>query len=188
MLKTNTFAKPSGFLVLALFVCLYMIGSGAAAEQEQNFFPLIDGGFIDLAEWKGRPYLVVNSASMCAFTRQYAGLQSLYDRYRNDGFKELAVPSGDFKQELDTDAEIKNLCELNYGIDMPMSTLLSVKVHNAHPFYQHLKANTGFAPRWNFNKVLIGPDGAVVGTWGDTTSPSSRLITSAIEMQLLQNK
>ena len=74
-----------------------MIGNVTNAEHEQTVFPSTDGGVIDLAEWKGQPYLGVNTGSICTFTRKFAGLQKLYDRCRDNGFKVLAVPSDDFK-------------------------------------------------------------------------------------------
>lgn len=184
MLTHNKFTKLNRLLFLALFLGSFIICDASNAEQKQTVFTSIDGGFIDLAEWKGEPYLVVNTASRCAFTKQYAGLQELYDRYRENGFKVLAVPSDDFNQELDTDAEVKDFCELNYGVDMPMTTLQAVKGANSHQFYQNLKATTGFVPSWNFNKVLIGSDGQLVNTWGETSRPLSNSIIQAIEKQL----
>jgi len=88
------------------------------------------------SDWRGKPYLIVNTASKCGFTRQYAPLQKLYDRFHDQGLQMIAVPSDDFNQELDTDQEVKAFCELTYGIDMPMSTTTSVKGNEAHPFFK----------------------------------------------------
>ena len=96
----------------------------------------------------------------------------------------FAVPSDDFNQELGSAEEIKEFCELNYGLDMPMADITRVKGSKAHPFYKSVRDETGFTPRWNFNKVLIGPDGAVVDTWGSRTKPMSPKITGAIEALL----
>ena len=188
MLIYNTLTKPNWFLFLALLFGSVIFCGALDAEQKQTVFTSIDGGSIDLAEWKGQPYLVVNTASQCAFTKQYAGLQELYDRYRENGFKVLAVPSDDFNQEMDTDAEIKDFCDLNYGIDMPMTTLQNVRGPNSHQFYRNLKATTGFVPSWNFDKVLIGSDGQMVNTWGWTSRPLSNSIIQAIEKQLFLDK
>lgn len=144
-------------------------------------FSSIDGGTLEMADWDGRPVLVVNTASQCAFTRQYEELQTLYDTYRDQGLVVLAVPSDDFNQELDSAEEVAEFCEMTYGIDMPMTDITKVKGRDAHPLYQSIKADTGFVPRWNFNKVLFAPDGKVVGTWGSRTSPTAQPITSAIE-------
>ena len=102
--------------ILAISICGY--STQAVAEIVDISFPSIYGGKIETQQWAGKPYLVVNTASMCAFTRQYATLQKLYDDYREAGFGMVAVPSDDFNQELSSDAEIKDFCELIYDIDM----------------------------------------------------------------------
>ncbi len=111
----------------------------ANAEIPYTTFESIDGGIIDTNDWRGKPYLIVNTASKCGFTRQYAPLQKLYDRFHDQGLQMIAVPSDDFNQELDTDQEVKAFCELTYGIDMPMSVTTSVKGNQAHPFFKAYK-------------------------------------------------
>ena len=147
-------------------------------------FDSIDGGSISLSDWEGRPVLVVNTASRCAFTRQYDELQALYDRYRDQGLVVLAVPSNDFRQELATDAEVAEFCEVNFGLDLPMTTITAVKGPQAHPFYKWLAQTEGFSPGWNFNKVLVAPDGSIDGTFGSPVKPLSGQITSRIEVML----
>src|SRR6056297_2399972 len=149
-------------------------------------FDNIDGGSLSLDEWQGQPVLVVNTASRCGFTRQYDGLQALYDRYRDRGLVVLAVPSDDFRQELSSEAEVKEFCEVNFGLDIPMTSITPVRGPQAHPFYASLAAETGFAPSWNFNKVLIAPDGRVAGTWGSMTKPLSGAITREVEALLAE--
>ena len=165
-----------------LGICLALAATPAAADR--FVFDSIDGGEIDLGAFAGRPVLVVNTASQCAFTPQYEGLQALYDRYRDAGLVVLAVPSDDFAQELDTEAEVKEFCEINFGLDLPMTEITHVRGSGAHPFYRWLAAEEGFAPRWNFNKVLIGPGGDVVATWGSTVGPTSARVTREIEALL----
>ena len=169
-------------LIMTINICVH--ATTAVAEISNTSFPSIYGGKIETKQWAGKPYMVVNTASMCAFTRQYTSLQKLYDSYRDAGFGIVAVPSNDFNQELSSDAEIKDFCELNYDIDMPMSETLSVKGLSAHPFFKAVKAEVGFVPSWNFNKVLIGVDGNVAGTWRSLTAPMSRSITKAVEAEL----
>jgi glutathione peroxidase len=147
-------------------------------------FASIDGGALTMDDWKGRPVLVANTASLCGFTPQYAELQALYDRYRDRGLVVLAVPSDDFRQELGSEAEVKESCELNYGLDLPMTEITHVRGPRAHPFYRWLAEEHRFAPRWNFNKVLIGPEGEFVASWGSTAKPLSREITAQIEALL----
>ncbi len=147
-------------------------------------FDSIDGGTLSLDDWRGQPVLVVNTASRCGYTGQYDELQALYDRYRDRGLVVLAVPSNDFRQELATDAEVAEFCEVNFGLDFPMTTITSVKGAAAHPFYQWLSQTEGFVPGWNFNKVLIAPDGSVAGTFGAPVKPLSGRITTQIEAML----
>lgn len=151
---------------------------------EPFVFDSIDGGQIALSDYAGRPVLVVNTASRCGFTRQYEGLQALYDRYRDRGLVVLAVPSNDFRQELSTAEAVKEFCEVNFGLDLPMTDLTHVAGPRAHPFYRWLSEAHGFEPGWNFNKVLIGPDGALVQTWGSFTRPESAEMTGRIESLL----
>lgn len=165
-------------LTFALLIAL------PAVALERFTFDNIDGGTHDSGAWAGHPVLVVNTASLCGFTYQYAGLQDLWDRYRERGLIVLAVPSDDFRQELGSNAAVKDFCTLNYDLTLPMTTITHVRGAGAHPFYAWLEKNHGFAPAWNFNKVLISPDGAVIGTWGSGTKPLSRPITRAIEALL----
>ena len=165
---------------LLLSAVLIACATLAQAAMSSFTFPSIDGGEIDLADWRGQPVLVVNTASRCGYTPQYDGLQQLYDTYRDRGLVVLAVPSNDFRQELATDEEVKDFCEVNFGLDVPMTTITSVRGDAAHPFYKWLAAETGFSPNWNFNKVLIAPDGSVAATFGSIARPMSRPVTEAI--------
>lgn len=167
--------------LLATFLAL-----PAMALDRATPFGNIDGGELRLSDWTGQPVLVVNTASRCGFTPQYDGLQALYDRYRDRGLIVLAVPSDDFRQELSSEQEVKEFCEVNFGLDIPMTTITPVRGPRAHPFYASLAAETGFSPAWNFNKVLIAPDGRVAGTWGSMTKPLSGAITREVETLLAE--
>lgn len=167
-----------------LIASLFLTASAAAAQPLTGTFPSIDGGTLDIEAWRGQPVLVVNTASRCGFTPQYDDLQALQDRYEAEGLVVLAVPSNDFRQELATDEEVKEFCEVNFNLTLPMTTITSVRGADAHPFYRQLKDVAGFTPLWNFDKVLIGPDGSVVETWRSITSPTSEKITGAIEALL----
>lgn len=147
-------------------------------------FASIDGGTIELDKWKGKPVLVVNTASLCGYSGQYDGLQALHDKFGPDGVLILAVPSDDFQQELADEAAVKEYCALKYDLTLPMTEITHVKGPDAHPFYVWVQAQTGFVPGWNFNKVLIGPDGSVVATWGAATEPEGEAIEGRIEVIL----
>ena len=115
--------------------------------------------------------LVVNTASRCGFTGQYDGLQALYDRYRDRGLTVVGVPSRSFGQELASDGEVKDFCEVNFAINFPMTGLVEVTGPNAHPFYAWAKAQ-GVAPMWNFHKILLDGEGRIAADFGALTGPS----------------
>lgn len=158
-----------------------LVAALPAVAEAGYTFTSIDGGTIDLAGYAGQPVLVVNTASRCGFTPQYDDLQALQDRYGDRGLVVLAVPSNDFNQELADEAQVKEFCAVNFDLTLPMTEITPVTGEAAHPFYRWLRAEHGFEPAWNFNKVLIGPQGELVATWGSTTRPTSRAILSRIE-------
>ncbi len=160
---------------------LLLLGEQVRAVELGAKFDSIDGGTLSLSDWNGQPVLVVNTASQCAFARQYQRLQDLYDRYRNRGLVVAAVPRDDLQQELATNDEVRDFCELQYGTDFSMSVITHVTGPDAHLFLRSLKEVEGFAPRWNFNKVLIGPGGTAVETYGSIVDPLSASITNEIE-------
>lgn len=172
--------------ILVLLMSLLLSATAALSAQRDWQFDSIDGGTLSLADWAGKPVLVVNTASRCGFTPQYDGLQALYDTYREQGLVVLAVPSQDFKQELASDEQVKDFCALNFDLDLPMTTITPVRGKEAHPLYKWLADSAGWEPSWNFNKVLLAPDGSVAGTWGSATLPESAAITSRIEALLPQ--
>lgn len=145
--------------------------------------PGIEGGPIAMKDFAGKPVLVVNTASFCGFTYQYEGLQRLYDRYHERGLVVLGVPSNDFRQEKGSAAEVKSFCETTFGVEFPMTDILSVSGRNAHPLFAWFAQQKG-PPRWNFTKYLVAPDGTLAGMWGSTTDPDSRTITTAVERLL----
>ena len=166
--------------LLGIFLMLMSV----AAQADEFVFENIDGGVIDLRDYKGKAVLVVNTASRCGFTRQYAGLQKLFERYHEDGLVVLAVPSHDFKQELKEDELVKQFCEINYGLTLPMTSITKIKGTDAHPFFAWLKREHGFSPSWNFNKVLLDGDGEYVASFGSTAGPTGRRITKAVQSVL----
>jgi glutathione peroxidase len=161
-------------------------GMQAEASQapEQGFtFPSIDGGAFDLADFRGRPVLVVNTASRCAFTGQYDGLQDLYDAYRDRGFVVLGVPSNSFNQELASEAAVRDFCEVNFGIDFPMTGIVAVTGADAHPFYAWA-ASQGVVPRWNFHKILLDGEGRIIADFPSQVGPDNARLRTAVEATL----
>ncbi len=150
-------------------------------------FPGLAGGRIALGDWRGRPILVVNTASECGFTPQYAELESLWRRYRERGLVVLGVPSNDFgAQEPGDEAAIGAFCSRNYGVDFPMTAKQAVVGGAAHPFYRWVAEEAGedAAPRWNFHKYLIGADGELAALFPSKVGPLDPAVIEAIEAQL----
>ena len=158
-------------------------GAATPPAGEITLFKSIDGGALDLAAYRGGPVLVVNTASRCGFTGQYDGLQALYDRYRARGLTVVGVPSDSFRQELASDAAVKEFCEVNFAIDFPMTGLVEVTGPAAHPFYLWAQSQ-GAAPSWNFHKILLDCDGAIVTDFSAWTGPDAPELTAAIEALL----
>jgi glutathione peroxidase len=167
-------------------------GEGAMSDSDtgdayQFEFVSIDGEKLPLAEWRGRPVLVVNTASFCGYTPQYRDLEALWRRYQPRGLVVLGVPSNDFgEQEPGSAAEIKQFCETNYQVDFPLTEKYRVVGGAAHPFYRWISAQLGegAAPRWNFHKYLVGRDGQLAGAWPSSVKPTDSAITSEIEGML----
>ena len=157
-------------------------------DAYQFEFTSLDGkNQLPFEAWRGRPVLVVNTASFCGYTPQYRDLEALWQRYRERGLVVLGVPSNDFgRQEPGTAAEIRQFCETNYRVDFPLAEKVRVLGGGAHPFYRWIAATLGEAgtPRWNFHKYLIGPDGQLAGAWPAQVRPTDPAITAEIETAL----
>ena len=150
-------------------------------------FTSIDGQPLSLADYRGKAVLVVNTASRCGFTQQYAGLQALWETYRDRGLVVLGVPSNDFgAQEPGSETEIKEFCIVNFNIDFPMTEKQVVSGANAHPFYQWSGEQLGILskPKWNFYKILLDSDGNAVDWFASTTGPDANKLIAAIESVL----
>ena len=158
------------------------------AKYEKIFFDHviknINNEIINLDQYKGKTILLVNVASKCGFTKQYTGLQELYEKYRDKNFYVIGVPSNQFGgQEPGSNAEIKNFCETNFNITFPLTDKVDVKGDNAHEIYKWAKKNYGNSavPKWNFHKILINKDGKIHETFGSFTDPLSKKIITNIE-------
>lgn len=166
---------------LATILATFALSPAFAAEGFR--FASIDGGEIDLDDWRGKPVLVVNTASLCGFAGQFDALQDLHERF-GDRALILAVPSNDFDQELADEAAVKEYCAMTFDLTLPMTEITPVTGASAHPFYAWVRQETGFVPGWNFNKVLIAPDGSIAGTFGAPVRPQGPQIAGRIEDML----
>ncbi len=173
-----------------LLIIIIMFFSNNSMSQDKSLYDFkiesIEGKEIDLANYINKVFLIVNTASKCGFTPQYAGLQKLYDRYKDEGLVVLGVPSNDFNQELSKDSDVKEFCEIRFGVNFPMTKIQKVKGSDAHPLYQWLNSSVSVigTPRWNFHKFLVGKDGKVINWFSSMTSPSSEGLVKEIEIAL----
>ncbi len=159
-----------------------------SAKYEKLFFDLniknLNGEDLNLSSFKGKTILLVNVASKCGFTKQYSGLQELYENYKGRGLIVVGVPSNQFGgQEPGSNSEIKEFCETNFNITFPITDKVNVKGENVHPIYSWAKKNYGnqTIPKWNFHKILISKDGKIADTFSSFTRPFSKKIIKKLE-------
>ena len=146
---------------------------------------LLDGGELDLASLRGRPTLIVNTASKCGFTPQYEGLQKLYETYADRGLQVLGSPSADFNdQEYDDAEEIGEFCQKNYGVSFPLTERTSVRAEPSELWTDLARQPNSGPPAWNFTKYLVGSDGRLIARWSTKTKPEDPKIVAAIEAAL----
>lgn len=154
---------------------------------DYSFKTLVGNNPLPLATYKGKVILIVNTASKCGFTPQYAGLEKVYQQYKDRGLVIIGVPSNDFgKQEPGKSDEIADFCQLNYGVSFLMGAKESVSGKGAHPFYLWARQKLGFgtAPKWNFHKYLINRQGELINYFYSTTKPEAKRFINAIEKAL----
>jgi glutathione peroxidase len=158
------------------------------AKYEKLFFDHsiknINNEVINLNRYKGKTILLVNVASKCGFTKQYTGLQALYEQYKDSGFLVIGIPSNQFGgQEPGSNSEIKNFCETNFNITFLITDKTNVKGDKAHELYKWAKKNYGNStvPKWNFHKILINKEGKIEDTFNSFITPMSSKITKQLE-------
>lgn len=178
-----------------LFVAAFMLYGNLAADAKTKSvldFKMkdIDGKDVKLNKYKGKVLLVVNTASKCGYTEQYAGLQSIYDKYNAKGFYVLGFPANNFGgQEPGTAEEIKEFCTTKYKVTFPMFAKVSVKGEDQDPLYKFLtqkETNPAFAGdiTWNFNKFLVDRKGKIIARFTSKDAPESEKVVAAIEKEL----
>ena len=149
-------------------------------------FAGLKGEDIRLADYAGKPILIVNTASLCGYTPQYAGLQQLWSRYRERGLMIVGVPSNDFGgQEPGGVSEISETAEKEYGVSFPMAAKVDVRGANPHPFYRWAATERPLeTPRWNFHKYLIGRDGRIAAVFATNVEPMDPRVANAVAKEL----
>src|ERR1700755_3399969 len=179
-----------------LILALLLVGTVAMAGEKSIYdFTInsIDGESTPLSKFQGKVVLVVNVASRCGFTPQYAALEKVYEKYKDRGFVIVGFPANNFgSQEPGTNQEIKTFCSSKYNVTFPMMAKVSVKGDDQTPLYQYLTdktahPETGGDIKWNFTKFLVGPNGQILARFEPDVTPDSPQVTSAIEKALAAN-
>lgn len=188
MSKFFSFNIFLSLFAMSMFTSFFVSSSFAQSSSGNFSFNLLRSDeSISLKDFKGQSILIVNTASKCGFTKQYKGLEELYQKYKSRGFQVIGVPSGNFaSQEFDTSEEIEKFCRINYGVSFLITEKYDVIGKNAHPFYKWAKEELGFGtgPKWNFHKYLLNQNGELVDYFHSTTKPNSDKIIQAIEVLL----
>lgn len=186
---------------LAMVSTFFSLGSAFAKKQEidpmqadktagrvyEFEMKTIDGKPKKLADYKGRPLLIVNTASLCGFTPQYKDLEDLYKKYEAKGLKIAAFPANEFgAQEPGSDADIKKFCMTKYSVSFDLFSKIVVKGEGIHPLYQYLTKESGYPGdiEWNFSKFLVDKKGKVVARFGPDANPTGKEISAAVEKAL----
>ena len=166
-----------------------MVSAMAFAASSIYDFTLnsIDGAPAPLSAYKGKVVMVVNVATKCGYTPQYAGLQKLYEKYKDKGFVIIVVPANNFGgQEPGTNEEIKTFCTRTYSVTFPMMSKVSVKGADKTPLYEYLTGAAGGDVKWNFTKFLIDKKGGIASRFESAVTPESPDMIKAIEQALAQ--
>ena len=177
-------------IIIGLTIFMFFFKNTAMSNYERVFFDFkiesISGEIINLKDFKNKTILIVNTASYCGFTKQYADLQNLWDKYKSKGLIVLGIPSNSFNQEKNNSDEVKNFCEINFDINFPLTAITEVKGKNAHEIFKWAKDNYGNSaiPKWNFHKILINKKGMIEDTFSSFTNPMSKKIVKKIEQIL----
>ncbi len=190
-------------LILSAFLCLGVFSTMANADDHEKGehkhdhecaldfkVPNIDGKTVDLEDYEGKVVLIVNTASQCGLTPQYAGLESLYKKYGEKGFVVLGFPCNQFgSQEPGTAADIKKFCSTRYNVSFPMFSKLEVNGDDASPLYKYLTSKDAKPAgkgnvSWNFEKFLVDREGNLINRFAPKTKPSDAELVKAIEAQL----
>ena len=173
--------------LITILIFMFFFNNYVKANYDKVFYDFkiksISGESINLSKYKNKVILVVNTASYCGFTKQYDELQELWDLYKEKGLIVLGVPSNSFNQEKNSNADVKEFCEVNFNINFPLTTITEVKGKNAHEIFKWAKENHGKSavPKWNFHKILINKEGKIEDTFASMTKPMSKKLIKIIE-------
>lgn len=172
-------------LKIILIINFFLISLITMSSDFYKFnFDTIEGKKLQFNTFKNKTVLIVNTASMCGFTKQYDGLQALHENYRDKGLIVLGIPSNSFMQEYGSEEKVKDFCETKFNITFPMTKIVDVIGSKKHPLYIWLSEKYGVKPKWNFHKVLIDNNGNFVDSFSSLTKPSSPKLINIIEEKI----
>ncbi len=170
---------------LFLILLIFLLTSNKLMAESNSIYDFnfldIDGNKVELSIFKGKPLLIVNTASRCGFTPQYEGLQNLFTKYRKTDLTIIATTSNSFNQEFDNTDDIKKICLVNYNVGFITSSPIEVKGKNIHPMYKWIENNYNKSPKWNFYKYLFNRSGELEESWSSITKPDSKKIINKID-------
>ena len=170
---------------LLVFLTMFILNNKTNGQEDTSLFDFsfedIDGNQVNLNKFTGKPILVVNTASRCGYTPQYANLQNLFLEYKDTDLTIIATTSNSFYQEYEDVDEIKKICLVNYGVGFVTSSPMDVKGTDAHPIFSWINDTYNKKPKWNFFKFLFNREGKLVQSWSSMTKPDSAKITDQID-------
>jgi glutathione peroxidase len=181
--------KTLKIILLMLFFSQHAAAQNILKEDIYNYsFDKIDGkGKIVLGDYKGKLIVVVNTASLCGFTKQYLSLQDVWEKYKDRGLVIIGVPTNNFgNQEPGDNTEIQNFCTTKFAVTFPLAAKVDIKGDNSHPFFVRTRAEFGklSGPSWNFYKYIISPEGKLIAWYTSLVDPKSKKFTEFIEKNL----
>ena len=169
---------------LFLILLIFLLTSNKLMAESKSIYDFnfldIEGNKVELSIFKGKPLLIVNTASRCGFTPQYEGLQNLFTKYRKTDLTIIATTSNSFNQEFENPEDIKRICLVNYNVGFITSSPIEVKGKNIHPMYKWIKKNYNQSPKWNFYKYLFNRSGELEDSWSSIIKPDSKKIIKKI--------
>ena len=170
---------------LFLILLIFLLTSNKLMAESKSIYDFnfldIEGNKVELSTFKGKPLLIVNTASRCGFTPQYEGLQNLFTKYRKTDLTIIATTSNSFNQEFENPEDIKRICLVNYNVGFITSSPIEVKGQNIHPMYKWIKRNYNKSPKWNFYKYLFNRSGKLEDSWSSMIKPDSKKIIKKID-------
>ena len=168
--------------LLTVLLSFFFISTNIMAQNLYNFsITDIDGNKIMLDKFKGKPILLVNTASRCGYTKQYTNLSNLHREYLDKDLIIIGTPSNSFFQELTDEEDVKEFCLVNYQTKFIITEIVDVRGAKAHPIYDWISSTYGKTPKWNFYKFLFDGDGNLVESWSSMTKPDSSKIINKID-------